>query len=239
MTGIALPLRATSLPRAPHAADRYVLPLAVTLLVHALVLLPLLPAFDAASRPAASQPVMVGIVVASPTPPAPVQTTSTPPPVPQAPAPRPVKQTPVTPARNTPNKAAPQTALESAQPAAAPSAAASAAPAPATTTTRATAEAESSEIEPPHYQAAYLSNPQPPYPPMSRKLREQGNLRLHVMVNAAGEAEAIRIKSSSGFERLDQAALAAVQKWRFVPARRQGQAVAGWVEVPIQFHLEN
>lgn len=74
---------------------------------------------------------------------------------------------------------------------------------------------------------------------MSRKLREQGSVRLHVMVNAAGEAETVRIKSSSGYDRLDQAALAAVRQWRFVPARQRGQAIAGWVEVPIQFHLEN
>ena len=101
------------------------------------------------------------------------------------------------------------------------------------------AATENTDSEPPRYQAAYLNNPQPPYPVMSRKLREQGSVRLNVMVNAAGEAEAVRIKSGSGFDRLDQAALAAVQKWRFVPARQHGQAVAGWVEVPIQFHLEN
>lgn len=93
--------------------------------------------------------------------------------------------------------------------------------------------------EPPRYQAAYLNNPQPPYPLMSRRLRETGTVRLHVMVDAAGRAEQVRLRAGSGFDRLDQAAVAAVRDWRFVPASRNGQAVAGWVEVPVHFRLEN
>jgi periplasmic protein TonB len=91
---------------------------------------------------------------------------------------------------------------------------------------------------PANYHAAYLHNPQPPYPLLSRKLREEGKVRLRVRVSAAGRAEAVELVASSGFSRLDEAAHSAVATWQFVPARQQGQAVAGWVEVPIQFNLE-
>lgn len=91
---------------------------------------------------------------------------------------------------------------------------------------------------PANYHAAYLHNPQPPYPLLSRKLREEGKVRLRVRVSAAGRAEAVELVTGSGFSRLDEAARSAVAGWQFVPARQQGQAVAGWVEVPIQFNLE-
>jgi protein TonB len=49
----------------------------------------------------------------------------------------------------------------------------------------------------------------------------------------------VELKKTSGFGPLDQAALDAVKKWRFVPARRGSQTIAAWVEVPITFKLEN
>jgi len=90
----------------------------------------------------------------------------------------------------------------------------------------------------PQYQAAYLHNPQPPYPLLSRKYREEGLVRLRVLVSAAGRAETVNILAGSGFTRLDEIARSTVQGWQFIPAQQQGQAVAGWVEVPIQFNLE-
>jgi protein TonB len=91
---------------------------------------------------------------------------------------------------------------------------------------------------PPRFDVAYLRNPPPVYPPASRRTREQGRVLLGVLVNAAGEAETVEVRTSSGSSRLDQAAMAAVKRWRFEPARRGGTALAAWALVPIDFQLE-
>lgn len=89
----------------------------------------------------------------------------------------------------------------------------------------------------PSFNAAYLSNPKPVYPALSRERQEEGTVMLKVMVEASGQASAVALHRSSGFPRLDRAAQDAVQRWRFVPARRGDTAVAGHVIVPINFNL--
>jgi protein TonB len=93
-------------------------------------------------------------------------------------------------------------------------------------------------LSPPLFHADYLHNPHPRYPLMSRKRREEGEVRLRVQVDAMGHAQRVRILSSSGHSRLDQAAISAVQAWRFTPAKQAGMNITAWVEVPIQFNLE-
>ena len=44
---------------------------------------------------------------------------------------------------------------------------------------------------------------------------------------------------SSGFERLDRAALSGVQRARFKPYTENGRPMAGWARIPIPFELEN
>lgn len=88
---------------------------------------------------------------------------------------------------------------------------------------------------PPNYNAAYLENPPPVYPSMSRRHGETGRVLLRAYVSQAGHAERVEVRTSSGFERLDEAARAAVLAWRFVPARRGDEAVAAWVQIPIVF----
>ena len=87
----------------------------------------------------------------------------------------------------------------------------------------------------PLFNADYLDNPQPIYPAMSRRQGETGRVLLRVYVSAEGKAERVELKTSSGFERLDQSAREAVARWRFVPARRGSEQVAAWVLVPISF----
>lgn len=94
-------------------------------------------------------------------------------------------------------------------------------------------------VMPPSFSAAYLDNPRPAYPALSRRNRESGVVRLRVQVNAEGRAQEVRIESSSGHQRLDEAALRAVRKWKFVPARRGKESVAAWVIVPIAFRLQS
>lgn len=92
--------------------------------------------------------------------------------------------------------------------------------------------------QPPSFDASYLHNPAPNYPSVSRRLGEQGRALLRVQVRADGTADAVALQTSSGSERLDQAALDAVIKWRFVPAKRGGQAISATVVVPVRFSIE-
>lgn len=91
----------------------------------------------------------------------------------------------------------------------------------------------------PRFDADYLSNPAPTYPPLSRRMGEEGKVQLRVFVDSSGRASQIELKTSSGSPRLDQAAQDAVWRWKFVPARRGDEAIAAWVLVPIVFTLKN
>jgi protein TonB len=92
-------------------------------------------------------------------------------------------------------------------------------------------------VSPPVFDAAYLNNPAPVYPNMSRRLREVGTVQLRVRVSADGAPLEVQLARSSGYDRLDEAARAAVQKWKFEPAKRNGAAVEAWVIVPVEFSL--
>lgn len=93
--------------------------------------------------------------------------------------------------------------------------------------------------EPPRFDLAYLNNPAPVYPIFARRAKEQGVVMLRVRVDATGQVEGIEMHQSSGSARLDDAALAAVKRWRFVPARSGERAVAGVALVPVHFQLES
>ncbi|MDR0578840.1 MAG: energy transducer TonB [Candidatus Accumulibacter sp.] len=88
------------------------------------------------------------------------------------------------------------------------------------------------------FDAAYLNNPAPPYPPQSRRLGEEGKVILRVLVSKDGDALEVDLDVSSGSGRLDESALRAVRRWKFVPARRGGAPVESRVLVPILFKLE-
>ncbi len=88
------------------------------------------------------------------------------------------------------------------------------------------------------FDAAYLQNPSPIYPAISRRLSEEGKVVLRVHVNTTGQATEVAIRTPSGYARLDNAARDAVQQWRFVPARRGDSPIDAWVLVPIVFKLE-
>lgn len=148
------------------------------------------------------------------TPPAPAPTPPAPESAPAAPASKPAP--------------APQRA-QAPEPAMAPEPAPVAAPAPAS---------PPPPISPPRFDAAYLDNPPPAYPAQSRRLGETGRVVLRVLVTAAGVPERVELRTSSGSQRLDGAALRAVQRWKFVPARQGDTPVPAWVLVPILFTLE-
>lgn len=94
-------------------------------------------------------------------------------------------------------------------------------------------------IEPPKFGAAYLNNPAPTYPPLSRRYGEQGRVLLKVLVAENGLAESVQLDSSSGYEKLDRAAIEAVKKWSFIPAKRSNQPISAYVLVPVKFSLSS
>ena len=89
----------------------------------------------------------------------------------------------------------------------------------------------------PDAHAFYLQNPKPEYPARSRLLREEGKVVLRVWVGADGLPTKAEVATSSGYERLNAAALRAVMDWRFTPGKRNGQAQAMEVLVPMPFRL--
>ena len=90
----------------------------------------------------------------------------------------------------------------------------------------------------PIFTADYLENPPPAYPSLSRRLGEEGRVVLRVLVNPTGRADEVQIRTSSGHERLDDAARDTVRGWRFVPAKRGDTPGAAWVLIPVSFRLE-
>lgn len=90
----------------------------------------------------------------------------------------------------------------------------------------------------PSASADYLNNPYPKYPKLSLRRKEVGTVWLTLTVTAEGFAKDVRVKETSGYARLDKAALEAVKRWRFRPARRSGQPVDAEYELPIHFKLK-
>ena len=92
-------------------------------------------------------------------------------------------------------------------------------------------------IELPSSKASYLNNPPPAYPAISRRLGEQGQVMIRVLISKDGKATQGEIAQSSGFTRLDQAALETVLLWRYLPGTRDGIAQDMWFTVPINYRL--
>ncbi len=85
--------------------------------------------------------------------------------------------------------------------------------------------------------AGYLKNPAPEYPALAHRRGWEGTVLLRVHVLASGKPGEIQLQNSSGRQQLDDAALAAVKRWSFVPAKQGEVAVDGWVSVPIEFKI--
>jgi protein TonB len=210
--------------RRPHWAG-----ITMVVVLHVAVLLALV---TGTRSPAAHAPERMTVSVSLAPPAAPIPTPAIEPPrvrrtarpAPQPAVPSPLLDAPV-------GAAAPTESIEKPRhdAAAAPSAA---------TVPAAPASTPMPKVTPPRSDAAHLNNPVPAYPTASRRFGEQGHVLLEVFILADGSVGEIRLKRSSGFMRLDEAALDAVRRWRFVPARRGEQAIAQWHVQPITFSLD-
>jgi periplasmic protein TonB len=79
----------------------------------------------------------------------------------------------------------------------------------------------------------------PPYPNASIRAEEQGVVQVRVTISRRGEVGEARIEKSSGYPRLDDAALKAVRQWAFAPAMRGDQAMAGSTVIAVRFRLKS
>lgn len=113
------------------------------------------------------------------------------------------------------------------------------APAPVPAPAPAPAPAAETPLSEPVFNAAYLNNPKPSYPRQSQLLREEGTVVVRVRVSEAGLPVSTELARSSGFSRLDNAALDVVKRWRFKPAMRGKEAVEATVNVPVRFQLDS
>jgi protein TonB len=77
----------------------------------------------------------------------------------------------------------------------------------------------------------------PTYPASARNLGIQGTTLLHVLVADDGRVAEVVVKQSAGHADLDRAAIDAVRRWRFEPARRGTEPVEMWVQLPFEFKL--
>ena len=79
----------------------------------------------------------------------------------------------------------------------------------------------------------------PAYPAAAREQGFEGLVVLNVEVLSSGRVGEVHVAVSSGARVLDQAALDAVKRWTFAPARQGGRAVDSLVEVPVKFTLSS
>jgi protein TonB len=80
---------------------------------------------------------------------------------------------------------------------------------------------------------------EPNYPSASRRAGEQGTAVFGVLVDPSGHPQEVKVQTSSGYDRLDQAAIEAIRRWMFNPAMRDSHRVAAWTSVRVRFQLQN
>jgi protein TonB len=113
-----------------------------------------------------------------------------------------------------------------------------AAPAPPEPPAPAPAPAAPPTVQLPSSNAEYLQNPKPAYPAISKRLGEQGRTVVRVLIGVDGLPKQASIRTSSGYERLDEAARVAVLSWRYVPGKRNGVVEAMEFNVPVDWILK-
>ena len=86
-------------------------------------------------------------------------------------------------------------------------------------------------------QPVVIRNTPPIYPETARRAGWEGRVTVRVEVSADGLPMSVTLAKSSGYGVLDQAALRAVKTWRFQPRTMGGVAMAGIVDVPVNFTL--
>jgi protein TonB len=82
-----------------------------------------------------------------------------------------------------------------------------------------------------------LEAPDPIYPRVSIRRGEQGRVVCRLHIDAQGDVVRVEVVESSGFRRLDDAAVAGLLRWRFQPRTEGGRAVSMSLTHPVSFRL--
>ncbi|MEQ9449573.1 MAG: energy transducer TonB [Rhodospirillaceae bacterium] len=119
------------------------------------------------------------------------------------------------------------------------------APAPQQTISNVTAVKKPPPPPPPPKVVPPRTNPrrpitQPEYPTMSRRLGEEGEVVLLLTVDESGRITEASVEESSGFERLDEAAVReALRRWRLIPGTVNGQPSTMQHRIRVTFQIED
>ena len=80
--------------------------------------------------------------------------------------------------------------------------------------------------------------PPPTYPRIARTKNQQGTVTLLVVIREDGQVTSVQVHASSGHKKLDDAALATVRTWKYMPATTNGQPRASFILQSIVFEIE-
>jgi protein TonB len=98
-----------------------------------------------------------------------------------------------------------------------------------------TAAEEGGSYAPP----GYRSGDRPVYPSQARREGWWGMVTLRILVDTSGMPAEVTVRVGSGYDTLDEAAVLAVKKWRFSPAKKGGQPIVSYHDVRVRFRLED
>ncbi len=83
-----------------------------------------------------------------------------------------------------------------------------------------------------------ISKLPPTYPTALLSKGVGGRVMISCVVDASGQVVSSSIKQSSGHSELDKAALAAVARWKFKPAVKDGRSIKSTCSVPFNFEVK-
>ena len=81
--------------------------------------------------------------------------------------------------------------------------------------------------------------PTPVYPRVSQRMREEGIVVVRVLINPRGRVDRATVQKSSGFSRLDEAAVDAARQAAFRPYTENGVAFAALADIPFNFKVKD
>ena len=84
-------------------------------------------------------------------------------------------------------------------------------------------------------QANFIARPT--YPQYAQMMKKEGTVRLQATIGKDGIPKDIQVLTNLGYG-LEDAAVAAVKKSRYIPAKKNGTAVASLVEIQFEFNLQ-
>lgn len=79
----------------------------------------------------------------------------------------------------------------------------------------------------------------PPYPYSARRRGIEGAVQVRFLVDEQGQVQHLEIINARPSGVFEESVLRSVPRWRFRPGRKDGRAVATWVETTIKFELKN